>query len=345
MLGEYTPNDDDTAYLSQQARARLHELGGTERGPSAAGTFAREILGRLIIDLSWASSRLEGNTYSLLDTRNLIERGREASGKDRREAQMILNHKSAIEMLVENVEQVDIDRFTLCNLHATLADNLLANSAEAGRTRHRIVGIGGSVYYPLAVPQEIDHHFDLLCEKGAAITDPFEQALFVMVHVPYLQPFIDVNKRVSRLAANISLIKNNLRPLSFVDVPGDAYTAAVLGVYERRDIALLRDVFVWAYERSCQRYAVIRETMAEPDAVRLENREAISAVVRDIVQNLEASTAETVRAAAAGLVDDTTMPRFTEIVLGDLAELHEGNISRYGLRLSELRAWQAARKG
>ena len=91
-----------------------------------------------------------------------------------------------------------------------------------------------------------------------------EQAFFAMVHLPYLQPFEDVNKRVSRLAANLPLIRQNLCPLSFVDVPERAYIDAILGVYELNRIELLRDVFIWAYERSCARYGAVRRSLAGP---------------------------------------------------------------------------------
>jgi Fic family protein len=87
------------------------------------------------------------------------------------------------------------------------------------------------------------------------------QAFFVMVHIPYLQPFDDVNKRVSRLAANIPFLKQNLAPLSFVDVPEPDYVDGTLGIYELRRVELARDVFAWAYERSCQRYTVVRDAL------------------------------------------------------------------------------------
>src|SRR6185503_12364273 len=121
--------------------------------------------------------------------------------------------------LVDNVDEIDFNRYTICNLHALLADNLLSTSA-AGRVRRIEVAISGTVYQPLAIPQRLDELFDLLLATTAAIDDPFEQAFFIMVQLPYLQPFEDVNKRVSRLAANIPFIKQNLAPLSFVDVPG-----------------------------------------------------------------------------------------------------------------------------
>ena len=106
-----------------------------------------------------------------------------------------------------------------------------------------------------------------------------------MVHLPYLQPFEDVNKRVSRLAANIPLFKRNLCPLSFLDVPTRAYVDALLGVYELNRIELLRDVFIWAYERSCQQYVAVRSQMVPPDTFRLRYRAALAEAVRAIIRN------------------------------------------------------------
>ena len=119
------------------------------------------------------------------------------------------------------------------------------------------------------MPPLIEACFDQILAAASAIRDPFEQSFFVMVQLPYLQPFDDVNKRVSRLAANIPLIKANLSPLSFEDVPRDLYTEAVLGVYELRRVELLRDVFIWAYQRSAARYAAVRQSLGEPDPFRM----------------------------------------------------------------------------
>ena len=137
---------------------------------------------------------------------------------------MILNHKAAIEFLVQSAEEIAFNRYTILNLHALLAENLLPDPMAAGRVRQIPVGIGRSVYHPLDVPQLIEECLDEILVKAEAITDPFEQAFFVMVQLPYLQPFEDVNKRVSRLAANIPLFRRNLSPISFVDVPDETYT-------------------------------------------------------------------------------------------------------------------------
>ncbi|WP_332911879.1 hypothetical protein [Algoriphagus boritolerans] len=108
---------------------------------------------------------------------------------------------------------------------------------------------------------------------------------FVLVQLPYLQPFDDVNKRVSRLAANIPLNRYNLAPLSFIDVPEESYIKGMLGIYELNRIELFKDVFLWAYERSAMRYAAIRQSLGEPDPFRMKYREEIRGIVCLIVSN------------------------------------------------------------
>lgn len=338
MLDTYRPNVD--AYLPAAMRHHLHELGRSPDGGRPAGTYARQILDRLLIDLSWASSRLEGNTYTRLDTQNLIAFGQVAEGKDQREAQMILNHKGAIEMLVEDAETIGFNRYTVQNLHALLADDLLPDPDAAGRIRSIPVSIHGTTYQPTGIPQLIQEAFDGLLGKADLIEDPFEQAIFVMVHIPYLQPFEDVNKRVSRLAANIPLIKQNLAPLSFVDVPERAYIDAILGVYELNRVELLRDLFAWAYERSCQRYTVLREALPTPDPLRLRYRNELGDIVRETVRRGEAIDVGAVRARGRELVDAADLDAVVAMAINELHRLHEGNIARFGLRLSEFRAWK-----
>ena len=153
-----------TWYLPESTRAQLHEMGRTQQDERPAGTYARDILNRLLVDLSWASSLLEGNTYSRLDTQNLIDFGQAAKGKDAQETQMILNHKAAIEMLVEDVEEVGFDAFTFQNLHALLSQNLMREDAASGRLRRRPVEISGTVFHPLAMPQVIEGNYSAPCE-------------------------------------------------------------------------------------------------------------------------------------------------------------------------------------
>ena len=340
FLDRYQPNE--TYYLTQEQRDHLAMIGKPQIEAAAAGTYAKHILNRLLIDLAWNSSRLEGNTYSLLDTRRLLDFGEVAEGHGPREAQMILNHKDAIEFLVTNANDVGFNRYTILNLHALLANNLLADPTAVGRLRNIIVGIDGSAFHPLEGPRLIEECFDQILATAAAIENPFEQAFFMMVQLPYLQPFDDVNKRVSRLAANIPMIRANLAPLSFTEVPGDLYTRATLGVYERNDIALLRDVFLWAYQRSAARYAAVRQSMGEPDPFRLRYREQLRDFIRDVVRgamNRSATRAHLVETAHE-FIPTVDQDQFAEIAETELLGLHEGNFARYQVRPSEFAAWR-----
>lgn len=340
FLKTYRPNR--TFYLPSAMRQHLAEIGVSWKQGQPAGTHAREILDRLLIDLSWNSSRLEGNTYSLLETERLLQLGAAVEGKDAGEAQMILNHKRAIELLVQDAAEIGFNRYTLLNLHAALAENLLANPNAAGRLREMAVGIDRSVFHPIEGPQRIEEMFDLLLKKAQAIKNPFEQAFFSMVHLPYLQPFEDVNKRVSRLAANIPFIRMNLSPLSFVDVPQRDYVDGLLGVYELNRIELLREVFLWAYERSCARYAAIRQTVGEPDVFRQQYRALLSEVVSDVVRQVlnKQEAAQQVRKAAMKLSPSEDQRRFAEMAESELAGLHEGNFARFRIRPSEFNVWR-----
>ncbi len=340
FLDDYRPNV--TWYLPAETRQRLLEMGCPPDGERPAGTYARTIYSRLLIDLSWNSSRLEGNTYSLLETERLLELGEAAEGKNAMEAQMILNHKAAIELLVDQADEIGFNRYTILNLHALLADNLLTDPLAGGRLRRIPVGIDGTVYHPLEVPQLIDECFQTILDTAAAITDPFEQAFFALVHLAYLQGFEDVNKRVSRLAANIPLIRGNLCPLSFVDVPERAYIDGVLGIYELNRMELLRDVFVWAYERSSARYSAVRQSLGEPDPFRLRYRALVAELVAAVVRagmDKKAATA-LVRDRAAEQVPPADQARFVEVVETEIMSLHEGNIARYRLRPAEYHAWR-----
>ena len=340
FLTAYRPNR--TFYLDRSTRSRLQELGRPANEIHAAGTYAKKLYHRLLLDLTWNSSRLEGNTYSLLETDRLLHAGQSAGGKDARETQMILNHKAAIDLLVEAPDEIAFNRYTICNLHALLAENLLPDLSACGRLRSIPVGIGGSVYTPTDNPVHLDSTFQSLLDKAEQVQDPFEQSFFSMVHLPYLQPFEDVNKRVSRLAANIPFIRMNLSPLSFVDVPERIYIDGLLGIYELNRFELLRDLFVWAYERSCRRYSTVRQVLGEPDPFRMRYRELMLTSVSEVVRSRldKGQATDRIKAFSLVQVPVADQQRFIEAVETELLSLHEGNIARYRLRPAEFQDWQ-----
>lgn len=189
----------------------------------------------------------------------------------------------------------------------------------------------------------------------------FEQALYGLVQFRYVQTFDDVNGRVSRLAANIPFIKHDLSPLSFNDVPRDYYTDALLLVYERNDISLMKDLFIGAHERSALRYGANRQSVGEPDPFRLEHREALRQIVGEVVRsrlglesaavrvaawaeaNVESATApvSSKRARRNGL-DLPPAPAAWRPTPPELLGLHEGNHARYRVSAREYDAWREA---
>lgn len=339
FLDKYHPNK--TTYLSTHICKHLGKIGTFVPSDNPAGTYAKKILHHLLIDLSWNSSRLEGNTYSLLETEQLFARGEPAANKSRFETQMILNHKNAIEFLVDATTEITFNRFSILNLHALLSDNLLGNSEAYGQLRRIPVSIHGTVFKPLAIPQLIEECFTQILETAMKITNPFEQAFFVMIQLPYLQPFEDVNKRVSRLAANIPFIKYNLCPLSFVDVNEKIYIDSLLGVYELNRIELMRDLFVWAYEHSARRYATVRNVLSEPDSFKLNYRLQLADIISQIVKKrLNKKTAVPfIQQWMIQHIIEIDRARFMEIVETELLGLHAGNIARYRIQLADFTAW------
>jgi Fic/DOC family len=338
FLDQYEPNK--TSYLSTEDTNKLLEISDTPNANVFAGTYTVELMKRLLIDLSYNSSRLEGNTYSLLDTARLIELGQASEVKSALETQMILNHKEAIDFIVRT-EEIGFNRYTITNLHAILSNNLLADREAEGRLRSFAVGIGKSVYMPPSIPQLIEELFEQILEKSSQIINPFEQAFFMMVHLPYLQPFADVNKRVSRLAANIPLSRNNLAPLSFVDVPKDLYTRGMLGIYELNRIELLKDVFQWAYERSSGHYGFVRQTLGEPDLFRLKHHLAIRSLITEIISNaLDQKKSDDFITKYSINVPTKERAKFIEVVETELLSLHEGKFARYLVSPSEFENWK-----
>jgi len=335
FLDRYVPNK--TFYLPKADRRRLIEAGTPTASPLPAGTYARRILERLLVDLSWASSRMEGNTYDLLETERLIRFGQEASGKGRKEAMMILNHKEAIQYVVENLAAIKISRGDLFNIHALLADGLLADPGMAGRLRHMPVGITHSSYRPPDVPFVIEEEFDILIKKAAAINDPFEQSFFLLTYIPYLQAFDDINKRTSRIASNIPLLKADLAPMSYLTMDDSAYIDGLIGVYELNNVSLLREAYIDAYITSAENYRTLRAEVETPDKVALVYRDFVRQAVRRSVLEWRAFRPQLIMAMAVEAdIPETDREDVVNYIGKEFQSLHEGNVIRYRLLPEDL---------
>lgn len=337
-IAAYQPNS--TFYLSEDIREELVVLGQSKSMRERAGTYARQIFNRLLIDLSYNSSRLEGNTYSLVDTEKLIMQGIAQDDKLDEERVMILNHKEAIRYLIENEQASEINQTNICTLHYLLADGLVAPQ-YAGHVRDQGVRIGSSTYQPFENPEQLINRLEIICNKASGIVDPFEQSLFLLIHIAYLQAFIDVNKRVSRLSANIPLIKNNLVPLSFNDVDKTYYANAMIAIYELNDVHAMIDIFCYSYRRSCEQYKIAHKVLGF-DEIRVRYRTQRRAIVRGIVTQLLIGDVmdEYIVKQLEKEITDNDRDAFMKTVYEDLDALSPIHIRGMGIPIQQLDVWK-----
>lgn len=333
FVDNYIPNQ---SVLIPPALAQELFQNGRAQGQQPAGTYARKVLEQLLIDLAWHSSRLEGNRKSLLDTKVLFKRGR--SPDDDEDALMLLNHKDAIEFVVDEVPHYGIKDVVVRNIQSLLMQGLLKNSDALGTARNTVVTITDSVYVPLQAPQLLDEMLANIVDKACHIKNPIEAAFFLWVNIAYLQPFEDGNKRTSRLCANLPLLLQNCAPLSFLDVEQADYALAVLAVYERQDVSLAVELFEWTYRRSIDKYTAVLEAMGVPDPFRLQYREQLGEAVRQVVTG--AATAADVVPTLG--IDTADQEQFVQLLREELQHLETYNCARYRLGFSLTDRWIAA---
>jgi hypothetical protein len=342
-LRTYVPNE--RAYLTPKQREELAALGKRDPIYGQAGTYIKKIYDRLLIDFSFNSARLEGNTYTLADTERLLLQGAAAPGKPNAERIMILNHKEAIAYLVRHVDTLQVDETTIRTLHYLLADSLVAPGA-AGQIRNESIRVSGTTYAPLDGRERLTRLLLSLLEKARAITDPFEQSFFLLVHLSYLQAFVDVNKRAARLASIIPLIRGDYVPQSFVDVDQDAYLKATIAVYEFNEVGPLADVYAWSYRRTCQRYDTTVQVVGFDEIAALY-RPSRRALVTDLVRAKvpQDKVAEWIAVHVPANVEAQHREKFISDVLVEIENLDASWIGGLGITQEELEAWQGFRGG
>lgn len=208
-------------------------------------------LERLAIDLSWKSSQIEGNTYSLLETERLLKEKETASGKTKEEAVMLLNHKEAIDFIVENPDYLfPLKVSKIEDIHSILIKELGVGS----NIRKRRVGISGTNYKPLDNEFHIAEALTGMCELVNLKENIFEKALLLLVLISYIQPFEDGNKRTARIVSNAILLNNSYCPISFRTVDSLEYKKAMLLFYEKNNISNFKKIFIEQFEFAVHTY-------------------------------------------------------------------------------------------
>lgn len=206
---------------------------------------------RLTIELSWKSSQIEGNTYSLLETEVLLSENVPAEGKAKDEATMLLNHKTALDYIYEG-------RLVLNPLRTSAIENihslLIADLGVSKNIRKRIVGITGTSYTPPENEFQIREYLDRACEIINLRSSIFEKALLAVLFISYIQPFEDGNKRTGRITSNGILIENGFCPLSYRSVKPVDYKKAMILFYEQNNLSAYKKLFVEQYTFAVNNY-------------------------------------------------------------------------------------------
>ena len=206
---------------------------------------------RLGIDLSWKSSQIEGNTYSLLETERLLRESKTAEGKTKEEAIMLLNHKEALRFILDNTDYLQVLSLShIEDIHTLLTKDL---SVDKG-IRHRRVGITGTNYHPLDNEFQIREAIHDTCELINGKDNVFEKALLTLVLLSYIQAFSDGNKRTARITSNAILIANGYCPLSFRTVDSVDYKKAMLIFYEQNNLFAFKQIFMQQFEFAVSEY-------------------------------------------------------------------------------------------
>lgn len=206
---------------------------------------------RLVIELSWKSSQIEGNTYSLLETESLIKEKLEAPGHKKEEATMILNHKKALDYILKNKN--NFQNITIAKIEDM--HYLLTNDLGISRNlRKRAVGIIGTKYKPLDNEFQIREALEKTCLSVNKEKNSFSKAVMLMAMIAYIQPFEDGNKRTSRLLGNAILMANNICPLSYRSVDEAEYKKAVILFYEQNNIGYFKKLFIEQFEFAVKNY-------------------------------------------------------------------------------------------
>lgn len=228
--------------LQKDYKTNIEQLSETE--------YKKE-LDRLAIDLSWKSSQIEGNTYSLLETERLLKERETASGKTKEEATMLLNHKDALDFIIDNTDYLHpLSVSKIEDIHSVLIKEL----AVERNLRKRRVGISGTNYKPLDNEFQILEALKSTCDLINSKENIFEKALLALVLISYIQPFMDGNKRTARIVSNAMLMNDNYCPLSFRTVDSIDYKKAMLLFYEQNNISRFKEIFINQFEFAVKTY-------------------------------------------------------------------------------------------
>ena len=338
-LKDYVPNV--TTYIPKRSLEMLNKR--APRGSAPISKFDKHDMSAFLCGVPYGSSALEGNSYEMADTVRLIEQGMTKKNATFTETRMILNHHEAVRYMIENIhnplKKSDIALITseIKSLHKLLSFQMPnIRPDEYGKVRNEPISIQLSSYKPLTYQEELESCLNKLMETASKINDPYEQSFFILVHISYLQPFIDCNKRTARMACNIPLLRAGVPPMSWIGVGMQPMRDALLAVYELNETSMMSELFVDGYMRSIEDFNIMRQSR-EPDEVSIKYHREIRQAIREKVLTGKDELPENVAPE-----DHFVFLEHVDRELQSLKSGDEGAMIRNRLKEGDLQIWIAA---
>jgi Fic family protein len=335
FLDKYQPNQ--SFFLTQAQRDSLHAQ-CPEGSFIAADEKVSRQMRRFMADITHNSSAFEGVNVRYADTIEFLEQHIESRNMSPNEAVILRNHYNAIRCIVEGIHHpsqendIQLREFEIRSIHSIASAGLFADPTKQGTLRSGAVEIRDSAYIPTAQPDIVCRDFRKLAIKAAQINDPYEQSLFLLVFIPYLQPFSDCNKRLSRLVCNIPLLAKGCIPVSWAEVNQRDYTDSLMCVYEHNSTYGIAEVFTDACSRSIERM-VLHDGMRTPSRMEISHAQQIAVAVRSRILEGDTSTPPGVA--------EHERNEFTQIVEStlDVIRVNEMASAPFRLPMQDVRRW------
>ncbi len=282
-IASYVPNG--TRWLPEESAGRMQAaVDRTDARCPTASTWVRAIAERFLIDLSWASSNLEGNTYDHLSTEILIKYGERASGRDLLETAMILNHKAAISAMIDGIDDVFPNAETARRRHVLMMRDLM-DPSDLGTVRRNAIRISASSYRPTSDHVLLSLGLGDLLAKARLVEDPFEASFLLLAGISYLQAFGDGNKRMGRLLASEPLLRAGLPPLTFVGMDRTPYVLGLIEFYETGATGLLGEAVSFSYETTVHDYVHAMSGQRIPRAIEIRERDRLAGALGQVFRD------------------------------------------------------------
>ena len=344
LLASYFPNE--SFLVAEDIRQQLLVLGKQRPALTEEGSHARQIFPRFVIEFAFHTCRLDGDTTTENDIKDLLQLGTIGKHVSHRETLEILNHREAVNFMVHHCQDLALNSLTIRNMHHLLSQELLNHQGSEGKVRTGELLSPPEKFTPVNDALVLKKLLEQVAHKARKIKHPIEQSFFLLAQLSYLQPFEHFNNSTARLCCNLPLMKENICPVHFADISENDYNSALAVLFQTANPEPLLEVYCWAMKSSSQTFSTEPEPDVDTDNLRILLRECRKAVLQHIVNhNLHGKQTEKYIRNFCFQHGISQRDFFIEEVNRDLQGLHAGAIMELGISVKDLDSWRLKEGG